>query len=636
MPSTRNGAPQGLSGTKAVLGALAALAIVGAVGGGLWVWPRLFPNPVARGQSAYERGDYDEAAALARAAMRQDRGDPTALRLLARASTRLGRDETARRLFRAMAPELFEAEDYYLLSVLMRRDGDDGMAQSALENAENRDPKHVETVLAMGDLYRRYRMFETAVAYGTRAAALPGGEARGLALLGLAQTDLHDLPGAADSLSRALQADPLLTGATLSAAEARLLLARVFLGLGEGAKAEQVLTEIGEPTPEVDWLRTRALLQQGKSQESTAAHSIGASPASDPMAPEPAPFVGSAQCMECHTEIHSAQQASRHGRTFARAPALHDVPLPDRPLPDPHNPSVQHSISREADKLIVRTKLDDQVRQAVVAYMVGSGDKGVTLLGVEPDGTTRELRLSHYPQEGWDRTTGQDETPDTPDGYLGRPLAADAQRRCLTCHTTDFRAAASGEGPASHDRAIGCEKCHGPGGNHLLAMERGFAEPAIARPRLASAEQTIGLCGQCHRPLNNGEPPPEDPASVRFQAASLVRSACYTKSPGSFDCVTCHDPHHDANTDRAFYERICLACHASPGEVLPPVQTGSRRPVDPATLLEPSRRVPCPVNPRSGCVDCHMPSSRSVMLHSSFTDHHIRVYRPNQNQDVDD
>jgi nitrate reductase cytochrome c-type subunit len=293
---------------------------------------------------------------------------------------------------------------------------------------------------------------------------------------------------------------------------------------------------------------------------------------------------------------------------------------------DPHNPAVSHTITREDGGMVVRTRVDDRVREAVVRFMMGSGDKGVTLIGREDDGTTREIRLSHYPGHGWDRTTGHPEAPASPDGYLGEPMAADSQRRCLTCHTTDFRSAATGEGPAGGDRAIGCERCHGPGGNHLLAVDRGLADPLIGRPRLATAGQTIALCGQCHRPLSDAPPPDDDPNTVRFQASTLVRSACYIQSPGTFDCVTCHDPHHDATPDRAFYEQVCLACHSRPEDSLGPVRTGARMPVAAADLLEPSGRVPCPVEPKAGCVECHMPISRSAMLHSTFTDHYIRVH----------
>ena len=48
------------------------------------------------------------------------------------------------------------------------------------------------------------------------------------------------------------------------------------------------------------------------------------------------------------------------------------------------------------------------------------------------------------------------------------------------------RALLGNTGPEAADHSIGCEKCHGPGGNHLLAIAAKFPDLAIARPSLAS------------------------------------------------------------------------------------------------------------------------------------------------------
>ena len=116
-------------------------------------------------------------------------------------------------------------------------------------------------------------------------------------------------------------------------------------------------------------------------------------------------------------------------------------------------------------------------------------------------------------------------------------------------------------GPEAADRAIGCEKCHGPGGNHLLAVAARFPDLAIARPSLASGARVVRICAQCHSP--RGKPvEPDDPTSVRFQGTTLTWSRCYTESNDKLDCVTCHDPHRDASTSTAHYEAKCLSCHA--------------------------------------------------------------------------
>ncbi len=35
----------------------------------------------------------------------------------------------------------------------------------------------------------------------------------------------------------------------------------------------------------------------------------------------------------------------------------------------------------------------------------------------------------------------------------------------------------------------------------------------------------------------------------------------------------------------------------------------------------------CKVNPAHGCLSCHMPKVRIPVLHTSLTDHYIRVHR---------
>ncbi len=91
-----------------------------------------------------------------------------------------------------------------------------------------------------------------------------------------------------------------------------------------------------------------------------------------------------------------------------------------------------------------------------------------------------------------------------------------------------------------------------------------------------------------------------NPTVVRYQPVGLVQSACFKGSGGALGCTVCHDPHARTSADRDAYEAACRSCHAG-------------------------RRVPdCPVEPRSGCVGCHMPR-RDVARGMIMTDHWIRV-----------
>ena len=219
------------------------------------------------------------------------------------------------------------------------------------------------------------------------------------------------------------------------------------------------------------------------------------------------------------------------------------------------------------------------------------------------------MRLSHYPEKpGWDLTTGLGPLPADPHDLLGEVLTADGLRRCLGCHTTDSKASHEGVGPLAGETGIGCERCHGPGGNHLAAIAATFPDPAIGRPKLATSAQVVTLCSACHTPRGR-EVRPSDPAAVRFQGITITWSRCYAESGRGLSCVTCHDPHHDAETKAAHYESVCLKCHG------------------PSPRKDLKRLTACSVNPAQGCVRCHMPPVRGVVSHITFTDHHIRVHR---------
>src|SRR5262249_13251981 len=97
-----------------------------------------------------------------------------------------------------------------------------------------------------------------------------------------------------------------------------------------------------------------------------------------------------------------------------------------------------------------------------------------------------------------------------------------------------------------------------------------------------------------------------DPGAIRFQATTLTWSRCYTQSRDTLDCLTCHDPHRNAQTSPAFYESKCLDCHG------------------------PQAPTRCPVNPRRDCIGCHMPTIRGAVPHAMFTDHDIRIHHPSR------
>ena len=285
---------------------------------------------------------------------------------------------------------------------------------------------------------------------------------------------------------------------------------------------------------------------------------------------------------------------------------------------------------RDGPRVRVETRDKDQVFHAVVDYAFGTTERYLTMIGRGDEGDIRTLRLSYYRNaegSGWGRTSGDVGAPDPHERVLGRPIdARDGVVRCLVCHVTrprnfrDPRPAAVG--PEAADAAIGCERCHGPGGNHLAAVAADWADRAIAVARAGTVPGATvdAQCASCHTVDHPAaiRAAPDDPTYVRSPGLTLTFSRCYTDGGGRLSCLTCHDPHREAEKSAAFYEAKCLSCHSS-GRTDPNPS--------PARDADSGGR-PCPVNATRGCLDCHMPKHPVADLHTTLTDHYIRVRRP--------
>lgn len=621
---------QGRGWWLAALALGVALALLLATGGWFW-WDglRRASDPLRPGLDAYARGDWETAARVARQRIKDFNDDLAAVQLLARTSVRMGRDSSALSLFNRLGPDFMTADDFYLLGIAVSRTGNPKGGVEVWQQGLRLNPDHPETLSALIPLYLKDDLLQAATQATSRLAKHPQWRDR-------AQTALREIqlargdPAAATGFSpespSSQRSEPADTTGSLVTPKS---LARVLLAAGQPAEARRQLQTVlaHAPDPEASWLRSRAFLQEGTMAEALAALKEAGSYADDnPTLPDPAPFVGAASCAKCHAEKFQAQQSSRHARTFLRVSQIHDLALPRSSFPDPAEAKVTHALRQTDGRLEQETHTPDRVFKAVVDYAFGSGDRGKTLVGHDKSGRMFELRLSVY-REGaqavWDVTSGHTPHPTAALHYLGMPLSEDAVRRCFSCHVTNPQAVLENTGPEAADHSIGCEKCHGPGGNHLLAIAAKFPDPAIARPNLASGARVVKICAQCHSPRGKTVSP-DDPNAVRFQGTTLTWSRCYTESNDALDCVTCHDPHRNAVTSFSHYEARCLSCHGVAADFasLPAVKTRRND-----LAASPRRGAPCPVNPKSGCISCHMPTVKDVIPHSPFTDHFIRVHR---------
>jgi len=596
------------------------------VGGVWWGWSRLWPSAVSRGIWAYRRGDWDAAYQLARERLQTVNKDTEAQRLLARSTARLGRHPEAHSIYAGLGTGLLEAEDYYLIALGNSLAGRSVEGRQLLWMGLASDPDHVESL----DLYARLALETGQVSEAARAAGrlstMPGREARGDLLLGVIRATDQDPAGAVGALQRALRRDPDIRIVSADRFGATRLLGREFLRLGRSGEARDALLRIRDAGPdrEASWLLSRACLLEGKEAEAASALAeSGKYRAEQPLEPEPSPYVGEARCAGCHSEIQKTVLASRHAQTLRRGRELADLPLPDQPLPDPSDPGVRHLLKRNEKGVAAETRVEDRILRAVVAYALGSSDRYTSLIGADADGRYRTLRFSYHrgsAGQGWDLTKAQEGRPARVEDYLGAPFGSEAEaHECLICHTTNARAFRDRTGPESLDRGIGCERCHGPGGLHLTAVGAGFPDSAIAAPAKTPAAAIGQLCGDCHSQHFLAMPASRTaPDWTRFPGSTLPWSRCYAESVGELSCVTCHDPHRNAETAPAYYEAKCLSCHATARADAGASRNGG--------AIGARTRSTCPVSPSRDCLGCHMPKVRYGWLHGDFTDHYIRVH----------
>ena len=253
---------------------------------------------------------------------------------------------------------------------------------------------------------------------------IPGGPPLGLLVLGLASysrdTDQED-----EFLDRLNSRDHSLLRRLNTTAAAVRLVARLLLETGRTNEAvdllETLLVRTADPGSgstsdstdrEAAWLLSRAALQVDGHEKADAMLALAGDFGKTQAAlPEPAPYVGSRRCGECHPRIYREQQReSRHAQTLRFGQDLKEVPLPSEPVPDPVIPSITHAFTRKRDDRIeLESRIEGRVFRAIVEYAVGSGRHGITMLARDEEGTERELRVSYFGHDaGWGQTKGID------------------------------------------------------------------------------------------------------------------------------------------------------------------------------------------------------------------------------------
>ena len=400
-----------------------------------------------------------------------------------------------------------------------------GLGIASLGAARDANPDHPETLDAI-------------IAYSLDNETLaPGGPGRRAsdpsARLG---SPRHDPPGEGTATTartghrrgspdRGPPARPRATRQAVDQREIRKLLAACLLEAGRFDEAGRELKRLlsSGPDPEGSWLLSRALLMRGDSAGAKAAlEESGDRAHRDPLAVEPSPYVGAAGCASCHAVQFKAQQQSRHARTIKSKAELAGLPWPETPLTDRDNPSVIHRFRHEDDGVEAETRVEDRTYAAVVEYAMGSNHQGRSFVGRDREGQARELRVSQYPPPptGTGRPSTRPSLLARTDTWAGRSPTSRSAAASIAIRRTSARCSSPRAGRSPATTASAASGVTAPGRTTSAPIEGKFPDPAIARPRLASAAQVMTLCGQCHKAPESASP--SSPNFIRFQAPTLV------------------------------------------------------------------------------------------------------------------
>ena len=266
-------------------------------------------------------------------------------------------------------------------------------------------------------------------------------------------------------------------------------------------------------------------------------------------------YAGAEACRKCHPAEFAGQSASAHARTLAHA-------APPQPG----------------------------------EWAFGAGVQAVTFVSrVDRENYLEHGETWYRALDGYDVTPGQD----TRAGVRFRTFdPAGRILRCFACHSTGPLTLGPNDSIVPNELGVRCEICHGPAADHAR-------DPARNHPRnpgrlTAAAMNTF--CGQCHGLLITGDPLADlrDPRTSRNQTLLLAASACFRKSQGRLNCVTCHPPHAASRPPSAAYDKACRGCHAAPRHTV--------------------------AIAGQACAQCHMPAVRLQRL--VFQNHRIGIYSP--------
>ena len=365
-------------------------------------------------------------------------------------------------------------------------------------------------------------------------------------------------------------------------------------------------------------------------------------------------------CKPCHLETYQNYQHTGMGQSFYRMNSKKEIEDWTHNSLYYHRPSDRYYKMSERNGRYYQRRYqigfagkEVNVVEKEIHFVVGSGKHSRTYLHHSPKGELSQLPISWYNEKGgfWAMSPGYD----SPSHY---GFQRKVTYGCIFCHNSypEIVSGADGFGQESLFKGnipegIDCQRCHGPGKNHVIEAKKPNAKverirTSIQNPGRMEKDRQMEVCMQCHLETTSARLPhsiqnfgrntfsyrPGEPLSdyiTHFDHAPgkgyddkflivnapyrLFQSPCFKKSKGALTCLTCHNPHNIPRGEIAqlHYNKVCLNCHRSNLEKLITSQSHT-------SSLD--------------CLPCHMPKRRTDdVIHVVMTDHRIQRVKPKRN-----
>ncbi|HVZ96915.1 MAG TPA: multiheme c-type cytochrome [Chitinophagaceae bacterium] len=329
-------------------------------------------------------------------------------------------------------------------------------------------------------------------------------------------------------------------------------------------------------------------------------------------------FAGSATCAGCHKDIYQSHILTAHHLTSQKADEKNiKGSAAEGRNRFYFNPYVYVAVEKR-DSQFYQVAYVNGVQKYLASFdiTVGSGKRGQTFLYWDHN-KLLQMPLTYF--------TSLDQWTNSP-GFSNRIIfRRPVTSRCLECHSTYFEKISDAD-PEDFSKTniiygVECEKCHGPGEQHV-AYQMQHPDDRVGKyiinPHAFTRKQSLDLCRLCHggrlaktRPSFSFQAgdnlsdyfaidtAAKDVADIDVhgnQYGMLAASKCFKMS--EMTCLTCHSPHENQTGQKELFSQRCMSCHNEAHN----------------NFCKMKDRIGASIT--KNCVDCHMPEepSKSVMV----------------------